>query len=376
MQLRIADFEDSVRLSEFYKEFPLEGWAKIKVDRKGQFFSPYEVQSDQFLTYVLSEKENEIHGVATFVIQNQGFQGLVQPIAWGRDLRIAQNRKAIFEWSNHFLPVMNEVTHAFGVKHIFTILNLNDAQLMNTFVRAHSLKRPLPRYHLYRRFNLITVHGKLPFVSNPLPHLRILRGTDEWLKPLSEYIIQRSKQFDLSLTWNEESFFERLARWKGLHIRDFYIAVDSQKNIVGCAAPWSPGKIQDLIPLEYSPPAHNFRQFLKFGGYFGWTHPLTKPVHRLEMEAPLNYRYLNFLHASNEDVFESLLFHIFDDLPKDEFIVYTQMRSDSAKRPPKGWICSESPHGVYALLAPDAPLPKYLHPTNDRPIEMEGFFVT
>lgn len=374
MQLRITDFEDSASLSDFFKNFPIDGWAKLKIDRRGQFFGPYEVMSEQFVNYALTDK-NEIHGTATFMILNQGFQGITQPIAWGRDLRISNNRKAIMGWSNHFLPVMNEIRTAFKTKHIFTILNLNDSQLMKTFVRGQSIKRNMPRYHLYRRLNLVTLHGKFPWVSNPLPHLKIVRGTQDWLKPLTEYVTKKSRSLDFSINWDEANFHERINKLTGLRIHNFYIAVNHANQIVGCAAPWSPGAIQELIPMSYSPPAHNFRQFLKFGARLGWTHPLTKPSHRLDFEAPLNFKFLNFLYAENEDIFESLLFEIFEDLPDDEFLVYTQLRSEIGKRPPKGWISSQSPYGIFALLHPDEEVPSFLHPSNDRAVELDPFFI-
>ena len=156
---------------------------------------------------------------------------------------------------------------------------------------------------------------------------------------------------------------------------DFLIALDAHDNIVGCVAPWSSYGLQEYIPMEYSLRAHNFRQFLKVGQMFGWTRALTKPVTRLKMEENFKFRYLTFLNADNEDIFESLLWASFERARKDEFLVYTQTRTEFMYRRPLNWIGARTPYGVYLMLPPEQEIPSFLLPTNERPIEMEPFFI-
>lgn len=373
MKLEIAKPEDSQALVEFYKSFPLRGLVEMKIDRNGDFFAPYEIQSDRHLTYQLKD-DNKIEGIASFVLRDVLLDNHVGPVAFGRDLRISSNRRAILEWSQHFLPVMEEVFKTFQCKHIFSVLSMSEVQALNAFVRPRTLKRPLPRYYLYRRFNMISLHGRLPWVQIPLPHLRIRRGNSKNVDALIHYIAKKSTQKDLSTVWDAESFYDKLERWKGLKLEDFHIAFDKYENIVGCVAPWSSGGLQDFIPMEYSLRAHNFRQFLKFGKALGWTRTLTKPYSRLKIEAGLNFKYLNFLHAENGDIFESLLWKAFDDAAENEFLIYNQVRSEFIYRRPHNWISAKMPFGVYLLSPPDKEPPEFLHPRNEKPIEMEPFF--
>ncbi|WP_374079690.1 hypothetical protein [Bdellovibrio bacteriovorus] len=373
MKLEIAKPEDSKALVEFFKNFPLRGLVEMKIDRDGDFFAPYSIQSDRHLTYQLKD-EDKIEGIASFVMRDVLLDNKVRPVAFGRDLRISSNRRAILEWSQHFLPVMEEVFHTFGCKHLFSVLSMSEVQALNAFVRPRTMKRPLPHYYLFRRFNMVSVHGRLPWAQNPLPHLRIRRGSAANVDALIYYIIQKSRQKDLSTVWDAQSFHDKLDRWKGLKLEDFLIAFDKDDNIVGCAAPWSSGGMQDFIPMEYSLRAHNFRQFLKFGKMLGWTRTLTKPYSRLKIEAGFNFKYLNFLFADNGDIFESLLWKAYDEAHDNEFIVYNQIRSEYIYRRPQNWIAAKMPFGVYLLLAPDQEPPKFLHPGNEKPIEMEPFF--
>lgn len=374
MKLVIAKPEDSPQLVEFYKNFPLRGLVEIKIDRDGNFFAPYEIQSDRHITYQLKDEDDKIEGIASFVVRDVLLDNNVTPVAFGRDLRISHSRQAILNWAQHFLPVMEEVFHTFGCEYLFSAMSHSEEKAMNAFVRPRSRKRPLPHYHLYRRMNLISVHGKLPWAKNPLPHLRIRHGQASHLDALIGYITKKSQRRNLSTVWDAPSFFDKLERWKGLDLSDFLIAFDKQDNIVGCVAPWCSGGLQELIPMEYSLRAHNFRQFLKFGKLLGWTRTLTKPYSRLKIEAGLNFKYLNFLNADNGDIFESLLWKSFAEARENEFLVYNQGRSEFIYRRPYNWITTRMPFGLYVLLPPDSDLPEFLHPSHETPVEMEPFF--
>ncbi|UXR63848.1 hypothetical protein EZJ49_12320 [Bdellovibrio bacteriovorus] len=374
MKLEIAKPEDSKALVEFYKSFPLKGLVEIKIDRDGDFFAPYEVQAEQYLTYQLKDDEGKIEGMASFVVRDVLLGGNITKVAFGRDLRISSNRRAVLEWSQHFLPVMNEVSQTLGSKYLFSVMSMADVQALNAFVRPRTLKRPLPNYHLFRRFNMVSVHGRLPWAKNPLPHLRMRRGSLANVDALIYYITQKSRQRDLATAWDVPSFFDKLERWKGLKLEDFIIAFDKNENIVGCVAPWTAGGMQEFIPMQYSLRAHNFRQFLKFGKMLGWTRTLTKPYSRLKIEAGFNFKYLNFLFADNGDIFESLLWKAFDDAKENEFLLYTQTRSEFIYRRPRNWISAKMPFGVYLLLPPDGEVPAFLHPNNENPVEIEPFF--
>lgn len=376
MKLEIATPTQSLELAEFFRRFPLRGPVEMLVDRKPDFFKPYSIQSASHVTYTLrDERDASLLGSVTFVMDDLWVNGQPQKVAFGRDLRILETRQAVLGWTQHFLPVMNEIQTQHGAQHVFSILSQNDARALNAFVRPRLMRRPIPRYFLFRRFNLVSLHGRLPWAPTPLKSLRIRRGSPAIEDALIQYVVRKSRQRELGTLWDADRFLDRLARWDNLTLEDFLVATDAQGNIVGCCAPWSPGGIEERIPLRYNLIAHNFRQFLKFGKFFGWTRTLTKPVYRLGMEASLNFRYLSFLFADNEDIFDSLAWIAYDECRETEFIAYTQMRSDLHLRPPLSWISAKNAHGLYALVPPEQPLPDFMHPSNDRPVELEPFFI-
>lgn len=375
MKLFIAQPSDAKPLAKYFKQFSLPGPVDLRIHRGQDFFKPYDCQSDQHLTFILKDKE-DILGVASFVITDVLLEGQPQRVAMGRDLRISPQRKAVLGWTEHFLPVMEDLQKTLHIKNFFATLNLSEVKTLNAFVRPRKVSRPLPRFSLYRRFNLITLHGQFPFIAeNPLPHLKIVHGSPANEDALVYYITQKSRQTNLSDDFTPDLFYKKLMRWPGLSLSDFLIAYDAEDNIIGCAAPWSSHGIQDYIPHHYSLKAHNFRQFLKFGKLFGWTRPLTKPIKRTKRELPLTFKQLLFFHADNADIFEALLWRAYEEARSDEFLAYVQMRSNLTFRRPATWVTSKTPYGLYALVHPNVEPPAYLSPRFETPVQLEPFYL-
>jgi hypothetical protein len=375
MRLEVAKPSDNQAILEFYKGFPMKGVLDLKVDRCGDFFGPYSVESDRFRSYLLKNDQDQIQGMASFTIKEVLIDGQLKTVAFGRDLRISSNRHAILEWGDHFVPTLQDISDSYGVQHFFSALNMTETSAFNTFVRPHNLKRLLPRYYSYRRFNLVSVHGRFPWAKNPLPQMQIRHGSSVNAEALIYYLTLKNRERNLATYWDSYSFFKQFQRWRGLKIEDFLIAFDRHNNIVGCCAPWRSDGIQEFIPLEYSLTAHNFRQFLKFGKLLGWTRPLTKPSYRLQMEETLQFQHLTHLFADNADIFESLLWMAYGRARSSDFLVYSQSREELIYKRPQNWVCSRIPYGLYCMVPPDQNVPDFLTPSNDMPINFEPFFI-
>jgi hypothetical protein len=364
VRLEKAGPENNEELRKFFDQFSLNSVLEVRMRRPTDFFAPYRLQSDEYETLVLrDEKDNSLHGLASFVYRNTYFQDHVQKIAIATDLRILPSRKAIINWSQHFLPVLRDTMKEHGVNSVFSVINSYDTAAFNAFVRPRQMKRALPRYHLYRKFRLVSLHGRYPWAPLPVKALRIRQGESRWIGPLIDYIQKRAPYRAFASAWDEKSFFDKIGRLPGFRLEDFWIAFDSQERVVGTLAPWSPLHVQEYCPLTYGLQAHNFRQFLKFGRLLGWTRPLTKPLSRTGEEAPLKFRFLTFVSADNEDIFESLLWTAFEATPPDEFLVYGHCLQDFKLNPPLSWISAELPFGLYGVIPPEMDPPSFLHPT-------------
>lgn len=375
MKLVTADEGDNLDLISFFKDFPLNGLVDLKIDRKGNFFAPYEVQSDSFRTYLLRDQENAIQASASLVIKESVLNGKYVNIAHATDLRVRTNRRAIAEWSNHFLPVLETEMKLNQISHVFSYINLADTSILNTFVRPRTMKRQMPRYYLYRKFKMVSLHGRYPWAKKPLPSIQIRQAHPGNVDALAYYIIHRSQYRPFASVWNTDSFEQKLKRLKGMKLSDFWVAFDSDDNVIGCMAPWSPKYVQDFIPLSYSLRGHNFRQFLKFFWLFGMTRRLAKPVASTGIEKPLDFRYLTNIFVDNEDVFESLLHTCFENINPQEFLIYAHAEQDYRILPPQSWISASQPYALYAVTPPNMEMPAFLNPAISLNPEIEAHTV-
>ena len=376
MKLEIASTADSEKLIDFYRQFPIHLPVHLQPERHVDFFAPYRYQGSNYRTYVLKDEQQNIHALANFSIRKTFIEGQSEvPIAVASDLRVSNQRRAILEWSNHFLPVIEEVKKDFNVEQIFSYINLYDPGAMNAFIRPRSMRRPLPRYYLYRKLNLVSIHGRFPWAPRPLSGLRIQEGNKLNYDALLGYILKRSQYRTFADIGSVSSLEQKISRLVDLQLEDFLIAFDHNDNVVGCVAPWSSKKINSLVPLKYNLQGHNFRQTLKFLWLLGWTRRLTKPVSSTGLEAPLDFCYLTHLFVDNEDIFESLIWESYYNTGPNNFLVYAQVERDFRIAPPRSWISTKSPFALYVVVPPKDEMPSFLDPSLSLNPEVEPFFV-
>ncbi len=385
MKLEVARYADSPELVQFFKEFPVEGKLQILCDRKEDFYGPYKIQSEDFQTYVLKNPDDKkIHGVASFVFQTAQLDGIPKKIAYAKDLRVSHHRRAILNWSHHFLPVLEQIKKNHQVDYLFSTINLDDQNTLNAFIRPRPMKRPFPRYHLYRKFRMVSLHGQFPWAHRPLESIKVRPCSESLKDELLFYLIRRLKHRHFSLVFDEASFVAKIKRLVGMTLNDLLVATDSQNKVVGCLAPWSSKHIQDFYPLHYNLLGHNFRQFLKFAWILGMTRRLAKPV-RFDQEKnisqfsrsdePLSFHYLTFCMVDNEDIFESLLYAAYEKVGPKDFLLYAHNEADFRLKPPKSWIAAEMPYAIYSIVHPTDPIPDILNMHDPRNPDIEAAFI-
>ncbi len=366
----------NLELLQFFSQFHTSGWVDLKIDRLNDFFGLYKTQSDQFRTYVMrNQQSGKIEACASFIARDVKLGDEIQKIAYATDLRVSSSRRAILEWSQHFLPTMEDVKTQMGVQHFFSFIDFTETAMTNIFLRPRNMRRTLPRYYLYRKFKVNTLHGRFPWAPAPISSLRIREGNESNLDALLAYLFKKFRFRPFASVWDGQSFEKKIRRLTGFNLSDFLIAFDRHDQIVGCLSTWSPQLVQKFIPYSFELHAHNFRQFLKFGQLLGWSHPLAKPVKSTGKETPLAFRWLTNLAIDNEDVFESLLWRAYEQLNKNEFLAYTHIEPDFRTRPPKAWISAQLPYSMYSIMPPTQEIPAFLHPSEVMNPEIEGIFI-
>lgn len=366
LTLREATADDSKKLNTFFTSIPTLGSIDIKVSREDQFFSFYQRLGLPYKTYVL-EDQDEMLGTASFLIRELKFSDHVLKIGQGCDLRIAPNRKAILSWSKFFHPLIEEIRQKENCDAFITSINHTETQAMNAFIRPKMKRSSQPSYSLSRKYNIVSIHGHYPWQKklNKNIHVRPYNSSDK--EALIHYISEKLKDYcfvPAALSENVADYIHRslIYSWS-----QFLIAFDPHKKIIGCVQPISSSLLQDYLPQDYSPQAHNFRQFLKVAQLLRLGRRLTRPFASSHKQEALHFRMLHFFLFDHAEVQKSLLHAAFDTSKQNEFLVYAFEKNDYSKRPPKGSIFAETPYGLYNIETSDRDILFDLSLNNSQP---------
>lgn len=353
ISIREASPLDSPELNRFFSSIPVQGFLDVKIHRQVDFFSLFHRLGQKFKTYVLESKNSEILGTASFLLQHRICDQENLKIAFGCDLRISPQRKAILSWGKYFLPQIKKLSDTENTDHIITSINLTESQVINAFIRPKITRTDRPIYELIQKYNMVTVHGFYPlqFKVNENIFVSKLQINDK--ERLINYLNIKLKNLELvnadyAADLNEAVQKSLLYSWN-----QFLVATNSVGDIVGCTHPVSSSLLQDYFPQSYNQQAHNFRQFLKVFSLFGFSRKLTKPFSRTNKEQTLNFKMLHFLFFEHPDVLNSLIQQTYKSSKNNEFLIYAYQPENFVYRPPRGTIHTEIPQALYEIKHPE-----------------------
>jgi hypothetical protein len=356
MQLIRATEADSDRLKEFFRHRLLPGPIDFSIERRGSFFAHYRLQSEDFETLLLIDDHGELAGLATLLFRTGLVNGEKQTWGVACDLRIAPSRKAVVQWAQHFLPELERLTAARGCRYVFSAMQLYDNQAYNALVRPQPERRAMPRYYQVTKFRLMCLHGRVPFAPRPLATIDLKPADLNDLEELCAFLAARALKKPVALLHEPERFLKRLSRWPGLELSDFRLARDRRGKLLGCAALWDGRDVQAFVPQTYKGLAHTAHQSLNFAAWLGLARPTAQPLETMPM------RYLTHLASESADVFHSLVHEAFTRLENNEFLAYGHFRGSYATLPPRGWIATSLPFGLFLVLPPTETAPNWLLP--------------
>jgi hypothetical protein len=357
LQLLSAKESDSARLKTFFERMILPGTIDLSIRRQGSFFDHYRLFSDNFKTLMLVDDEDNIQGVASLLFREGYVRGEKQTWGYATDLRIAPTRKAIAQWAQRFLPVLESACEERNCKYVFSSVQLGDNQAYNALIRPTShTRRRLPRYHLMSRFRVTALHGRYPFAQRSLDSIRVKMLQAEDLEKLCVYLREHAHRRPLATEHTPESLLKEIQRWPGLAITDFRVAVDGKGRILGCAALWDGRNTQALVPQAYHGIANTVEQSLRLAGHFRLARPFAR------VGKPLATRSLIGLCCDSAEIFHRLADEAFARLKPDEVLTYLHFRGDWRTLPPRGYIATSLPYGFFLILPPNAEAPTWEAP--------------
>lgn len=356
MELIKATEIDNDRLLHYFAQASYPGPVQLRMRRMFNFFNHYRLQSDDHVTCILQNEKSEIEAMASLIFRDGFIDGQKETVGYATDLRVSPTRRAIVNWSHHFLPVLENERNRRQCRYIFSVVAHAQRQAYNAFIRPRNFRRHMPRYHLFRRFQAVSLHGLWPFHNKPLSGIKIRSATENDFEALGEYILRQTANRPLKYFDSLDSFRKSIDRWRDLSISNFLLAFNKQGHIIGCTAPWSPERVQRIITETYDQKSQNMKDLLQILSYFKIAHALPKENRELEV------RHLTHLHADNPDIFYSLLYNAYQQSGKNEILLYPHFEGELITLPPRAFISADMNFGLYCILAPTDPIPDFLRP--------------
>lgn len=352
MRILRAGPEDNDRLCKFFSSGILPGHVDLRLERE-DFFLPYRVQTDDFATYLLVNQEEEIEAMATLLFREGYLGGEKQIIGYATDLRVSNSRRAILNWAQHFLPMLEEEKRKRNCRYVFTVVAQLQRQAYNAFIRPRLTRRNLPRYHLFRGFRLVSVHGILPWAHRPLKTIFLRQGSTSDLDLIASYLAKKRGESVLHFSNDGSDLLKSIGRWPGLNPEDFILAFDFHRNLIGCVACWDSDHLQRTFALHYHRRAKVLYDSLHAAAILQMGKRLPKPGRAL------HFAYLTHFCADNPDVFYSLL-HAAYRTSSGQFAVYPHYEGDLSFTPPRSMITASLRAGLYCLQEPGQLSPDFL----------------
>lgn len=352
MRIIKATTADNDRICSFFNSIELPGDVDLRLERT-DFFLPYRLQSDDHATYLLVNDSDDIEASASLVFREGFLGGERQILGYATDLRVSNSRRAILSWTQHFMPVLEQEKRARGCNYMFTVVAQIQKQAYNAFIRPRLTRRPLPRYHLFRNFRMVSVHGILPWAPSPLKTIFLRQGTDSDWEAIGHYIASRRSRSVLHFSHDVETTLKGLARWPHMAAGNFILAFDFHRHLVGCVALWDSEHLQKTFANAYHRRANALHESLKGLSLFRVAKSLPKHGRAL------HFSYLTHFCADNPDIFYSLL-HAAYRSNETQFVVYPHFEGDLAYTPPRSMITANLRAGLYCIQDPKDLSPEFL----------------
>ena len=356
MKLVKANEFDSDKLCDFLKKSLYPNKINLMIHRPQGFFAPYLIHSRDYVTYYLVDKNNEIQAMASLLFKKVKLYGEEQTVGYATDLRVG-SQKAILNWTKHFLPALEKERDERNCKYIFSTINKYQNDAYKSFLRPRSKRRVMPRYYLFRKFNVSTIHGILPFAPKTLKNLNIRRANVDDLEALQAYICKKQTHRPIAEINRCSDLKQIFCDWPNFLISDFMIALDFKDKIVGCMSLWDGSVLQSYEPKKYHQKAMTFKQTLNFLSFLRSGRRLPKKNEKLNMIQ------LSHIYVDNPDIHYSLLRSAWEKTPRTHFLTYAHFESELATQVPRSFIHTNTGYGLYCILTPNDPIPDFLTPT-------------
>ncbi len=349
MKLVKANEKDNQKLLNLFSSIPVDG-AIEHILLRSNFFLKYKMQSDDSETFMMIDEKDttNVHGVVTIIYKKAMIEDKIQTIGIALDLRISSDRRAKISWSKLIHDQFQISLKKRNCKYLFSLLEQTDSPAYNALVRPQPFRTKTAQYHLVKKVYFVGIYGKWPWGLKPVETIAISElNIKDHIDQIFDYIDHKRKLLKNYIHYTKQEFLDQVIQWQKLGLKNFIVAQDNKSKIIGCLAPWDFNHIQTIQALSYR------GDLAKTYANLEWSKILFRTKFLPPSGEILNFWYLSHLYVNNADIFFNLLSFAYDKLPKDSFIFYPSYRDSPITRPPKSFVSSSIPYGVFRIISRD-----------------------
>lgn len=304
-------------------------------------------------TWSLSN-DTEVVAAGSLIFKKMIVEDVEQNVGITSFMRVKPDAKSTLLWTKNLLPQFSESIEKHNCKYIFSFVFYSFRSEIRRFRQAIKLRDEMPRYYLIRKASYISIHGRVPWRSKALKSIHIRKATLGDIPQILDFINKQQLDRQLAEVWDKERLTELIQ--KGQHDRNsFWIALDSQAKVVGHFLPIEISKYRSDIMTAVTPEVQNYYYIQKF---FSWLKMAAPPPRK---DQPIPTLYLSNIEAANQDIFETMLRHVYKFMrKKKEIISYTHFAGSLVSRPPKCFMHGGLPMDFYLILPPHEDPPEFL----------------
>lgn len=248
LQWRPATPADGPRLCQLFAAITMESDLHLAVERDPDFFGLYDMQRAEPFPFVLVQR-GEIEGLALLSARDGWLGGERRRVGYAGDLRFTGKVRGGRILRRFFAPVLGDGARRLGADLFYTVIITSNRRAVAALTRRSERYPDVPIYTPFCDFRITNVQYTVrkrprptglevrPAVDGDLPAIAALLGAEHRRAPFG-YVV------------DEALLRQRLDRWPGLSVGDFYLAFDGSA-LVGVAATWDANAVKRYRVLAY-----------------------------------------------------------------------------------------------------------------------------
>lgn len=250
VSVRLASDADTAALCETFAGLTMDADLQLSIRRDPDFMALYRMQTETWECWV-GEQAGKIVGMGALLARDGYLDGRPVRVGYLGDLRVSPRLPhGLRVVGQLYGPVLDRFAAENRCNFFLTTIIASNTRALRALTSDRSRQIGIPDYHLLQRFDIRAVHLALPR-RRAKGGCEVRRAAEPDLPAIGAFLDADSRRRPFGYVLDQAELRRRLARWPGLSISDFYLAIDRGGAIVGCCAAWDASPIKRTVVLAY-----------------------------------------------------------------------------------------------------------------------------